>query len=255
MKFGMNKAEFKAKLQRKLNESDNDLSICGFVNKNGDIYPLGTDTKVLSTLFELFVRPIIGELAEEEGWIIEEPGVQNHYPDFTLTDPKSAPPNRIAIDVKTTYTERTTDKFGYTLGGYTSFIRNPTKNIVYPFYEYSSHWVIGFVYTRVATRKAADHHIYNISEVDQIPLSYKEVDWFVAEKWEIAGTSAGSGNTTNIGSISGRIEDFKNITPRFRDEAEFLDYWRNYGRTASDRNSLYCNLDGYRGWRRNNNGS
>lgn len=46
----MNKAKFKASLERKLNEADNDFSICGLVNKNGDIYPLGTDTKVLSCI-------------------------------------------------------------------------------------------------------------------------------------------------------------------------------------------------------------
>lgn len=247
----MNKASFRRKLERKLNEADNDFSICGLVNKNGDIYPLGTDTKVLSTLFELFVRPIICELAAEEGLQVVEPSVQNHYPDFTLIDPSQAHPNKIAIDVKTTYIERPNQRFSYTLGGYTSFIRNPTKNIVFPFNEYNSHWVIGFVYTRVATRKSADFHIYRMSEVEDIPLSYKDVEWFVAEKWEISGASAGSGNTTNIGSISGTIDDFRRPRPIFRNEDEFLHYWRNYGRTASERNDSYSTIDRYRTWRDN----
>lgn len=246
----MNKAKFKASLERKLNEADNDFSICGLVNKNGDIYPLGTDTKVLSTLFELFVRPIIAELAYENNFDVEEPSAQNHYPDFTLIDPRKSYPNKIAIDVKTTYVEHADQKFSYTLGGYTSFIRNPTKNIVYPFDEYESHWVIGFVYTRVATRKSAQNHIYSLSEVNDIPLAYKDVEWFVAEKWEIAGTSAGSGNTTNIGSVSARIEEFQNPFPIFRNEEEFLDYWRNYDRTALERRSTFYNLESYRAWRR-----
>ncbi|WP_411956362.1 type II restriction endonuclease [Escherichia coli] len=29
------------------------------------------------------------------------------------------------------------------------------KNIVYPFDQYIAHWIIGYVYTRVATRKSS----------------------------------------------------------------------------------------------------
>lgn len=249
MKFLMNKAAFKAKLEAKLNEADNDFSICGLVNKNGEVYPLGTDTKVLSTLFELFVRPIILELAKENNLIVEEPLAQNHYPDFTLTDPKKASPNRIAIDVKTTYINKTGEKFGYTLGGYTSFIRNPTKNIVHNFNEYESHWVIGFVYTRVATRKSASAEIFSMDDIEKIPLAYKDVEWFVAEKWQIAGSSAGSGNTTNIGSISSDISGFKKPNPIFSNEEEFLDYWRNYETTAEKRKNTFHNLSTYKNWK------
>lgn len=250
MKFLMNKNLFKEKLEAKLTAADSDFSICGLVNKDGDIFPLGTDTKVLSTLFELFVRPILVEFAKENNLDFSEASVQNCYPDFTLTDSSKSQPNRIAIDVKTTYVKQTGKKFKYTLGGYTSFIRNPTKNIAHPFDEYESHWVIGFVYTRVATRKSADAKVYSLADVEKIPLAYKDVEWFVEEKWKLSGDSAGSGNTTNIGSVNENIEWFKKPEPIFKDEEEFLDFWRHYGKTKKEREKSFKNLDEFRSWKK-----
>ena len=65
------------------------------------------------------------------------------------------------------------------------------------------------------------------------------------EKWRIAGDKAGSGNTTNIGSINGYIEDFKNGKGPFKSEKEFLEYWRGYKRTANER-TVYTNIDEFR---------
>lgn len=192
------------------------------------------------------------EIADELGLDLVEPSVQNHYPDFTLcAGPNSK--NKIAVDVKTTYVEKENDKFGFTLGGYTSFIRpgNESKNIVFPFTDYSEHWVIGYVYERVADKKSAAHALYSVDQIKEIPLPYKNVRVFVQEKWRIASDRAGSGNTTNIGSISGHLQQFKNGDGPFLDEAEFLDYWRNYGKTAANRQN-FKNIKEYRDWRKSN---
>ncbi|HWU55028.1 MAG TPA: type II restriction endonuclease, partial [Rhizomicrobium sp.] len=94
----------------------------GIITKHGKIYPLGSDTKVLSTIFELISRPVIYRVAEKLGLNVVEPTVQNHYPDFTLLkDAKDT--KKIAVDVKTTYRDDPQSRFNYTLGGYTSFIR------------------------------------------------------------------------------------------------------------------------------------
>ena len=221
------------------------FAICGFISQSGQIYPLGTDTKVLSTVFELVIRPSVVKIANRYGYNVKEPVAQNHYPDFTLV-PKSGEKKYIAIDVKTTYRASTNSKFSFTLGGYTSFIReaSPSKNIVFPYMDYAGHWVIGFVYTRVAEKKAADARTFNYDQIGDVILPYKDVDFFIQEKWKIAGTSAGSGNTTNIGSISGRIEDFREGKGPFKDESEYLAYWRSYGRTKSERS--YSNLTEFR---------
>ena len=97
-------------------------AVCGIVDQAGSVYPLGADTKVLSTIFELVSRPAVYAAAKTLGYEVVEPTVQNHYPDFTYH--RGLGKNgKIAIDVKTTYRMHDDDKFSYTLGGYTSFIR------------------------------------------------------------------------------------------------------------------------------------
>jgi Restriction endonuclease EcoRV len=52
---------------------------------------------------------------------VVEPKVQNHYPDFTLMR-DATDKSKIAVDVKTTY-RGANGRFGFTLAGYTSFMR------------------------------------------------------------------------------------------------------------------------------------
>lgn len=240
---------FKEAFEAKLAESTHKYAISGVVGQDGTVYPLGSDTKVLSSIFELFTRPLMLEIAAENGMQLIEPTVQNHYPDFTLCSDQTSRA-KIAVDIKTTYITNPNDAFGFTLGGYTSFIRpgNERKNIVFPFSDYAEHWVVGYVYERVAQKKAAEHAVYSLDEIKKIPLPYRNVRVFVQEKWRIASDRAGSGNTTNIGSLVGRIEQFRAGAGPFRTEQEFLDYWCNYGRTAADRGS-FKNIAEYRAWR------
>jgi hypothetical protein len=51
----------------------------------------------------------------------------------------------------------------------------------------------------------------------------------VQEKYKIAAKIPGSGNTTNIGSISSNnIDDFKDGKSGFSSKSEFDKYWRAY---------------------------
>lgn len=218
--------------------------ICGFIDRAGTIYPLGSDTKVLSTAFELITRPFIYEVAKVHKLAVSEAEKQNYYPGFTLMTGKDDK-NKIAIDVKTTYRETPQSRFNFTLGGYTSFIRKPTKNIVFHFDEYTEHLVIGFVYDRIGKKKAAGAHTFKVNQLGEIPLPLSSVEVFVQEKWRIASDHAGSGNTTNIGSIDGTLDDFAKGCGPFKSEAEFLEYWRGYGRTSADRGA-YSNITQFR---------
>lgn len=224
-------------------------AVCGIVDQAGKVYPLGADTKVLSTIFELVSRPAVYTAAEILGYEVVEPTVQNHYPDFTLHR-GTEKSGKVAIDVKTTYRMHDHDKFSYTLGGYTSFIRpgNEKKNIVFPFSEYSEHWVLGFVYNRIAEKKAGAEHQYTIDQIGDIPLPFGNVEVFFQEKWRIASDRAGSGNTTNIGSINATIDDFHSGKGPFKSEEEFLEYWRGYGRTRAARTE-YSNIDEFRAFK------
>ncbi|MGH7510038.1 MAG: type II restriction endonuclease [bacterium] len=240
---------FKAEFEAKLASMKPNYIIRGIVTADNRIYPLGSDTKVLSSVFELIARPLVYAIAEEHGLRVHEAKIQNAYPDFTLMK-NERDTKKIAVDVKTTYRDAASGwRVNFTLGGYTSFIRNETKNIEFPFSQYAEHWVIGFIYGRVR-HDQPPAHVYALKDVASIPAPYTEVDVFVQEKWRIAGDCAGSGNTTNIGSINGTLEDFREGRGCFESEAEFLEYWRGYGRTKADRSGVYSNISQFRGTKR-----
>lgn len=231
-----------------LAEVQNGYSLCGVVDRGGRVYPLGSDTKVISALLEIVSRQAVAAYAKAAGLMLVEPEKQNHYPDFTLMRDESDT-EKIALDVKTTYRRGKQARFDYTLGSYTSYIRPETesKNIVYPYSEYREHWIIGFVYNRVGGKRSSGGHIYSFDTLDQIPTPFDDVEVFVQEKWRIAGARAGSGNTANIGSIKGTVADFIAGNGIFDSESEFLEYWRGYKRTAKEREDAYSSIQEFRG--------
>ena len=225
------------------------FEVIGILSANETVYSLGTDTKVLSTVFELMTRPHLLAVANDNGFVVREPAQQNYYPDFTLMRDESDK-QKIAVDVKTTYRRFATDgrwKAGFTLGSYTSFMRSNTKNILFPYDDYVRHYVIGFIYTRLV---AGGQNVFALEERKEATRPFGNVEWFVQEKHRIAGERAGSGNTTNIGSIGASSnQEFAAGNGPFAQAGEeiFLDYWRNYGTSAATRN--YSNLSEYYAWK------
>lgn len=239
--------------QDKVSQHHITWDIRGFYAPDRKVYPFGTDTKVLSTVFEALSAPIILEIAEEYDYFIER-AEQTIYPDFTLT-PRNAQQDRIAIDIKTTYRKFNRNgqqrEFRYTLGSYTSFLRVPgaKKNILYPYQEYVEHWVIGFLYTR-----QVENHIkpyYQLDDAAKIPCSYQDVAYFVQEKYKIVGLSPASGNTTNIGSFpTADIEELRQGNGPFSTYGKEVcdNYWRFYPRERHKR--AYSTVEGFLQWQR-----
>jgi len=101
--------------------------IVGILTKNGNVYTLSYDSKILSGIFEIFCEPIVRSIAKDHD-IVVETSAQNVYPDFTLFR-ENDPTNKIAIEVKSTYRQYNKKgelrKFGFTLGSYRSFLRDP----------------------------------------------------------------------------------------------------------------------------------
>jgi len=218
----------------------------GVLDNRNNVWSLGTDTKVISTIFELFARPLVHEIAAKYGYTVQESSSQTIYPDFTLMKTKSAK-DKIAIDVKTTYRRSGPAGIGFTLGSYTSFLRNNTKNIEFTYDEYVEHWVLGFVYTRNATA----FEVRPLKEQAKINLPYTNVEWFAQEKYRIAGESPGSGNTTNIASIrSNSIAEFVSGNGPFapHGEAVFKEYWANYGKVKDSRE--FRNVEEFLAWKK-----
>jgi hypothetical protein len=105
--------------------------------------------------------------------------------------------NKIGIDIKSTYRERyqraynghdagDVKPFDWTLGGYRSFLRKPTKNIQYDYRCYKENWVIGFLYTR--NEELEQGVIVEYEDKNEIPKPHENVEFFVNEKYKVAGT-------------------------------------------------------------------
>lgn len=73
-----------------------------------------------------------------------------------------------------------------------------------------------------------------LEDLHSIASVISNIQFFVAEKWKIAGDKRGSGNTANIGSIQ-RISDIVAGNGTFANLGEewFDDYWMNFGKIAA----------------------
>ena len=157
--------------------------IKGVLNGKGNLYTLSDDTKLISKVFELVSFPIIVKAMEPyiKKWETEER--QTVYPDLTLLLPGLVP-NKIAIDIKSTYRRDTNSVAGFTLGSYTASLRPPyTKNIRYPYTEYLEHWIVGFVYSRVPGIKP---EVTSLNHYDKVIAPITDVEVIIHEKMAIS---------------------------------------------------------------------
>ncbi len=237
---------FIEKFNKKVKEKNIDWEVSALAAPNGNLYSLGSDSKLIGRIFELISYSILQEIAEEHGYILHPSEAQTVYPDFTLMKDEEDK-EKIAVDIKTTYRnfKRNGETSGYvfTLGSYASFMRNGTKNISYPYSQYSKHYVIGFVYTR--NEDASEGEVYNMDKLNEMPVPYKNVEVFVQEKYKIAGEKPGSGNTENIGSYkTNRMDYLINGEGPFSDLGIeiFEKYWSGYPKYRATEKD-YTNID------------
>jgi len=209
-------------------------TVRGFIDIFKNIHPISADTKVISKILELHLFPYFLSFAERSGYEIELAKHQNWYPDLTFIQ-KNNVSVKFAVDLKTTYRDEEYPEFcnGFTLGSHGEYFieRTSSKNIEYPYDEYSGHFCLGIIYSRAAVEKNEETHIYSIDDIEQIPSVIKNFLFFAEEKWKIASDKGGSGNTANIGSIQ-KIDDILNGNGVFAKAGEelFDDYWSNFGK-------------------------
>ena len=170
----------------------------GILDASNQVYTLGTDSKILGRIFEMYTQPIIKAIADKHNLILKTPEAQTRYPDFILMD-KEDSTNKIAIDIKSTYIKSDNSTIQFTLGSHTSYMQNNTKNIEYQYTDYSKHYVVGFIYKR--NGKSQESQIVKYINRKQIELPFFNIKFFVQEKFKIAGVNYASGNTKNIGSF------------------------------------------------------
>ena len=127
----------------------------GIINDALAIYPMSTDTKLVSKVLELMISVALMEVCRDNGLFIKPAPYQNHYPDFTISDtPDFA--NRVAVDIKSTFRVSPTKVSGLTLGAFTGYFRDRagSKNIVYPYNSYSDHICLVALYSRSSVKDA-----------------------------------------------------------------------------------------------------
>jgi len=226
--------KFVSGLQEYVSTRDGQWTIKGFVDVFQHVYTISSDTKIVSKILEIHLFPRIMEFAKQHGYKIILAEHQNYYPDisFVKVDDEET---KFAVDLKTTY--RNMDKpflcNGFTLGSHGKYFeeRTSTKNIQFPYSSYAGHFCLGIIYSRVRSSMIDETECLEIGQLHSIVSVVRDFQFFVAEKWRIAGDKSGSGNTANIGSIN-NISDILNGNGMFSrlGEAWFDDYWMNYGK-------------------------
>ena len=242
------KASFFAALKRftdtlgdEISTKDGQWTVKGFIDVYRSIYAISSDTKVVSKILEIHLFPKLLSFAEENGYAIVLADHQNYYPDisFIMTNPDV----KFAVDFKTTYRLDDNPAFcnGFTLGSHGEYFtdRSSTKNIQFPYQEYTGHFCLGIIYSRQVLGNAGDEtRAYRIEDLQSIASVIRDIRFFVQEKWRIASDKRGSGNTANIGSIN-RIDDIVSGRGIFSELGEgwFDDYWMNYGKITVKKSS------------------
>lgn len=245
----MKRFDIKAILEEEIRRIGLGWDIKGVIDSQKRIYTVNNDTKLISKVFELVTTPIILDIAEKHGLELIESDRQTVYPDFTFIMPDKT---KIALDIKSTYRRNGDRVAGFTLGSYTAYLRNPTKNIMFPYHEYKEHWILGFIYSRVENVKA---DVVPITKLDEIVPVIKDIEIIVQPKYKIASERPGSGNTANIGSIS-EIKKLQKGEGPFAKYGEqiFEDYWRNFmqRKTARDGGKAqpFRNIEEYLKWKK-----
>ena len=245
--------EFVGDLKKYVSTESGDWTIKGFIDIYKNIYTISSDTKIVSKILEIHIFPEILRFTDKAGYKLVLAEKQNYYPDLTFVN-KENENIKFALDLKTTF-RRNNNSAGFTLGSHGAYFkeRDKKKNIQFPYNQYTGHYCLGIIYTRVDfDDDLAETEIFQVNELEvkygngNDPIGEREVtkienlkaitsvikdfDFFVAPKWKIASDSRGSGNTANIGSIKD-ISDLKAGKGVFSKLGEnwFDEYWINYG--------------------------
>lgn len=244
--------EFARGLRDYVSSEDGQWSVKGFIDIYRNVFTVSSDTKIVSKILEIHLFPRLLHFAEEHGYSIVLAEKQNWYPDLSLVR-KDDPTVKFAVDLKTTYRDPAFPGHvnGFTLGSHGAYFkdRTSTKNIQFPYAEYSGHFCLGIIYTRVAAEDLDETRAFAVKELGgtangakisgpavqveslrSIASVVRDFEFFVCEKWQLASDRQGSGNTANIGSITW-IEDIRRGNGIFAKLGEewFDEYWMNHG--------------------------
>jgi len=259
--FAIALTEFVNSLSAYISSEDGQWTVKGFIDIFKNIYTISSDTKIVSKILEIHLFPWILQFAQENGYSIVLAECQNWYPDLTFVK-RDNQKIKFAVDLKTTYRDPDFPGHvnGFTLGSHGAYFKDrvSSKNIQFPYADYSGHFCLGIIYSRTDAKDLDETEVFRVEELaDESPAVQnstryrvtpvdrlrsiasvvRNFQFFVCEKWRLASDKQGSGNTANIGSIT-YIEDIllgKGVFSQLGEEC-FDEYWMNYGVILSGSN-------------------
>ena len=217
-----------ATFEKAVATNEGDWIIKGFIDVYRRIYTISVDTKIVSKVLELLLFPMFVEFAKSNGLRIELSPHQNFYPDLTFVHEETG--RKFAVDIKSTYRIDGANVNGMTLGAFTGYFRKreSNKNTLYPYGQYSGHFVLGVIYSKCED-VVDERKIFTLDQLEQIPSVIKDFQFFAQPKYRLASSRPGSGNTKNIGSIT-KIDGLAGGNGPFEmlGEEIYDDYWMFY---------------------------
>lgn len=224
---------FSKSLTTYVSTNSGDWKIKGFIDTDESVFTISSDSKIISKILEIQLFPKFKEFADQIGFEIVLAEKQNWYPDLSFVS-KTDDSIKFSVDIKTTYRLEDYDGFcnGFTLGSHGEYFRKrtSTKNIQFPYGEYTAHFCLGILYTRAISADIDETETLKLDDLQNINSVIKDLVFFAEEKWKISSDRGGSGNTANIGSIV-CIEDMLVGNGVFINLGEeiFDEYWINQG--------------------------
>lgn len=148
------------------------FDVYGILDSSNKIHTLGTDSKLIGRIFEMYTEPVLQKIAKKHGLVLLTPDKQNFYPDFIMME-EGKPKTKIAIDVKSSYVKTDNSSFVFTLGAFGSYMRDNSKNIVGDYSDYIKHYAICFTYKR--NGRAQESQIFDYEERSTIEQPFYDV--------------------------------------------------------------------------------
>lgn len=152
-----------------VSDEDGQWTVKGFIDIYRNVYTISSDTKIVSKILEIHLFPQILKFAKDKGYSIVLAEHQNWYPDITFIkrDDQNV---KFAVDLKTTYRDPNFPGHvnGFTLGSHGAYFKNrtSTKNIQFSYADYSGHFCLGIIYSRVDGKDMDETEVMNVAELE-----------------------------------------------------------------------------------------
>jgi hypothetical protein len=189
----------------------------GILLGNGEVIPVPAESRAVTAILQSIAVSEIDSWAKKKGINFEDLVFETRgYPDAALTGGPLGD-KLIALDIKSARHIANDKVSRMTLGTYDGYFLHPNEMKLYQgrrcYNDYDEHWVIGFIYDWRPDQETS--RMVDILEI------------LVTQKWQIASTLSGSGDTANMGAVDS-LSRLRNDRGDFSSEEEFEKYWRSY---------------------------